>query len=137
MGMDCGVSGAFGLLLSNCAGKKPIERLTDELIDALVHWEEEEGPAGYSLDHAEAYEQIAGRFVERFIQAFKEMGIIIPKGAGLHWTGSGDDRPARCDAPANDWVLGFGLLTRPWNYPRTFHKSFREAATFHTWVWMG
>jgi hypothetical protein len=60
----------------------------------------------------------------------------VPSGAYLVWTGSEDDRPARCSTPPEGWVLGWGLFTKPWDYPE-MDASFREHAAFHEWVWMG
>ena len=76
-------------------------------------------------------------FTKRFVAAFAEKySINVPSCIHLLWTGSEDDRPARCGTPSEEWVLGWGLLTKPWDYPE-MDTSFRAHASFHEWVWMG
>jgi hypothetical protein len=53
----------------------------------------------------------------------------------LLWTGSEADRLAHCATPADEWILGFGVFTNPWNYP-PMDASFRKSASFHSWVWL-
>jgi hypothetical protein len=72
---------------------------------------------------------------DRLIQAFAEDGIIIPVSAALLWTGSEADRLARSATPADEWVLGYGVFTNPWDYP-PMDESFRKSASFHSWAWI-
>ena len=75
------------------------------------------------------------RVRDRLIEAFAEDGIIVPPSAALLWTGSEADRLAHCATPADEWVLGLGVFTNPWDYP-PMDASFRKSASFHSWVWL-
>lgn len=71
--------------------------------------------------------------------AFAEMGVEVPSSARLCWTGSSDDRAGECETEPEQWVLGWGLYTRPRAYPAfgEEHDLFYEACLFHTWAWAG
>ena len=66
---------------------------------------------------------------DRLIKAFAEDGIIVPASAALLWTGSEADRLARCATPADEWILGFGVFTNPWDYP-PMDESFKKVPAF-------
>ena len=72
---------------------------------------------------------------DRLIKAFAEDGIIVPASAALLWTGSEADRLARCATPADEWILGYGVFTNPWDYP-PMDESFKKISGFHSWAWM-
>ena len=74
-------------------------------------------------------------FRDRLIKAFAEDGIIVPASAALLWTGSEADRLAQCATPADEWILGCGVFTKPWDYP-PMDESFRKSASFHSWAWV-
>jgi hypothetical protein len=136
MGMDCGAGGAYGILLSNNelpAVVEIVKKLNqivsdfpnsnqEEELDPELHYEPEDYPGVKEL-------------VEPLRQAFREAGINVPESADLLWTGSDDERPARCATGGEDWVLGFGLFTRPDKFP-AMDPTFLEASEWHTWVWM-
>lgn len=156
MGMDMGCAGALGINLSVPVYAKIRKHLIKVYEEFLVHLHGEHdrylrilhGDIEVSQEEFDAMEALsdlteeerqmkwAEPFKDRFIEALAKAGIIFPKQAKLLWTGDEDDRPARCDTPAGDWILGFGLFTFPWEYPE-LDPSFKETANFHTWVWAG
>lgn len=138
MGADAGASGAFGLLLSEYAGKLGDAyeefRAAMDTVAAGSGSEDDEDPTG-GADLDERLEVAARRWAEKLVQRFAELKITVPTGARLLYTGNEDDRPARTATDPDDWVLGFGLYLSPWKYP-PMAGSFRKAARWHTWVWM-
>ncbi len=132
MGMDAGAAGAFGLYLPQFDLLAALYKELQTYVERVRTGETDEDPDGEPGD----FERVP-EFRDRFVNAFLEMyGISVPPDAHLLWTGSEDDRPARCDTPSGEWVLGWGLLTKPWDYP-AMDASFREHAALHEWVWMG
>lgn len=132
MGMDAGACGAFGLYLPQFEQVADLYKELREYVQAVNLDETDED----SLCDPDEFERIP-EFTDRFVTAFAERcSIHVPPGAYLIWTGNEHDRPARCDTPSEEWVLGWGLLTKPWDYPE-MDASFREHAAFHEWVWMG
>jgi hypothetical protein len=129
MGYDVTAQGAFGLLLSNHA--QELSTLQEEFKAAVSEAEKRAEEAMDSTE--EAREVVADEWVDRFVEAFRQAGINVPEEANLFYTGSEDERPGRTDAPAEEWVLGFGMLTMPWDWPE-MDASFRKAAFWHTWV---
>ena len=130
MSTSAGACGAFGILLSPdsfpavVAILEQIQKIVAEYDDEAMEYNSpEEYPAIKAL-------------LEPLKTAFRDNGIIIPDGADLQWTGSEDDRPARCDTRAEQWVVGFGLYTRPTQYP-PMDATFLGHADWHTWVWLG
>jgi len=137
MSTDTGVGGVFGILLSSREEGSEPHVAHQALLDHMSEWFDSEEYEDIECDEREAAtSEWAMKMLPRFIEAFEEEGIIIPKEALLLHSGDEDDRPARCDTSAGEWILGFGLLTRPWEYPE-LDESFRAEADFHTWVWMG
>jgi hypothetical protein len=132
MGVDAGAAGAFGLYLPQFDQLEDLYKNLQGYVKLVRDSESEEAPDSepHHLDQIPTYRD---RFVEAFAEKYK---IIVPPGAYLLWTGNEDDRPARCDTPSEQWVLGWGLLTKPWDYPE-MDASFRKHASFHEWVWMG
>ena len=132
MSMDAGAAGAFGLYLPQFELLSDLYKELQNYVRRVRNDETDDEPNG----EPDAFERIP-EFRDRFVQAFLESyGITVPPGAGLIWTGSEDDRPARCATSSDEWVLGWGLLTQPWEYPE-MDASFRDHAALHTWVWMG
>jgi len=132
MGVDAGAAGAFGLYLPEY---EQLEDLYKEF-QGYVKLGRNCGSEEDSDCEPNDLEQIP-MYRDRFVHAFAEKyQINVPPGAHLIWTGNDDDRPARCDTPPEQWVLGWGLLTKPWDYPE-MDASFREHANFHDWAWMG
>ena len=129
LGTDAGICGVFGIVPRAYPAVAP---LYTELVETLNRLCDE--TTGHP-DEMENHESVVA-FVPRFCAAFAEIGIVLPEGVALLWSGSSDDRPARCETPAEEFLLGFGILTKPWEYP-PMDESFRKEAQFHTWVWMG
>lgn len=131
MGMDCGAGGAYGILLSTSELPAVVEirEKIDKIVADFVPDDQQE------YDEPEDYPGIE-ELIEPLKQAFRDNGINVPESADLLWTGSNDDQPARCATGAEDWVLGFGLFTRPDKFP-PMDPTFLEASEWHTWVWMG
>lgn len=121
MSISAGAAGAFGILLS----------AQPEVVD--LHREFKEYMDEYMLecdyDELDQAPRVA-EFRKRFIAAFKNSGIIVPHEAQIYWTDSEDVRPAECFTPSDEFVLGFGLFTLPWNYP-AMDKSFKRVAAWH------
>lgn len=129
MSTACGANGAFGILLSDVKGpalgaiRKKLERIEEKYLEDV----EADSPASMPA---------VRRLLKPLRDALSAVGIVVPDGARLLWTGSDDDRPASCDTDAEQWILGFGLFTRPDKYP-PMSQSFIKASRWHTWVWMG
>lgn len=132
MSMDAGAAGAFGLYLPQFDLLAALYKKLQNYVELVQAGETNEDPDGEPND----FERVAD-FGDQFVKALLETyGITVPPDACMLWTGSEDDRPARCATPSGEWVLGWGLLTKPWDYP-VMDASFRERAALHDWVWMG
>jgi hypothetical protein len=129
MSSSAGIGGAFGLLLSEFPEVAAIYGELKLAIDKAIEEESAENPG--ELESAPEVLDVR----DRLIKAFAEDGIIVPASAALLWTGSEADRLARCETPAEEWILGFGAFTNPWDYP-PMDESFRKSSGFHSWVWM-
>lgn len=143
MSQDAGAAGAFGLLLSEYPAVADVyEEWKQYLltIKALESFEEDDEPKegldSNDLDDSTKNPRL-NEFAGLFKEAFAKHNILVPEAATLLYTDTEDTRPARCATPSEDWILGFGLFTKPWDYPIEMHESFRNLAEFHTWVWMG
>lgn len=132
MGMDAGACGAFGLYLPQFEQLGDLYKEFQDYVEVVRDGETDEDALSDPIEF-DRIPEFTGRFVAAFAEKYS---INVPSGAYLIWTGSEDDRPARCDTPSDEWVLGWGLLTRPWEYPE-MDASFRDHAAFHEWVWMG
>lgn len=140
MGVDAGAAGAFGLYLPEYGQLEDLYKELQGYVKLVRDGESDEDPDGETEEDPDGepdnFAQIS-TYRDRFVAAFAERcKIKVPPGAYLIWTGSDGDRPARCSTPAEEWVLGWGLLTKPWDYPE-MDASFREHAALHDWVWMG
>jgi len=132
MGVDAGAAGAFGLYLPEYEQLEDLYKELQGYVKLVRDGEAEEDPDGepQDLDKIPTYR---ARFISDLAEKCK---IIVPPSAFMIWTGNEDDRPARCATPSEHWVLGWGLWTKPWDYPE-MDASFREHAALHEWVWMG
>ncbi len=128
MSSSAGIGGAFGLLLPEFPQIAAIYGDLKLAINKAVEEESAEDPG--ELESTPEVLEVR----DRLIRAFAEAGIIVPESAALLWTGSEADRLARCATPADEWILGFGVFTNPWDYP-VMDESFRKNSGFHTWVW--
>jgi hypothetical protein len=121
------IGGAFGLLLPDfpqvAVVYGDLKRLTDKSLAAKA--------TADPGDLERAPEVLAIR--NRLVKAFAEGGIIVPDSASLLWTGSEADRLAQSVTPADEWILGYGIFTDPWDYP-PMEESFKRTARFHSWV---
>jgi hypothetical protein len=127
MSTSAGAGGVFGILLPS------VPQVADLYADLKEH------ATQFHLENEEAGANDFPSFDEfetRFIAAFKNLGIIVPDGAQLLSTGTEDDCPAECSTPGDEFALGFGLFTPPWNYP-DMDESFKRVAQWHTWAWAG
>ncbi len=129
MSSSAGIGGAFGLLLSEFPSVAAIYGDLKLYINQALDREVAAEPG--ELEGAMEVLQIR----DRLIGAFAEDRIHVPASAALLWTGSEADRLAHCATPADEWILGFGVFTNPWNYP-PMDASFRKSASFHSWVWV-
>ena len=129
MSSSAGIGGAFGLPLAEfprvAAIYGDLKLYVNQALDREV--------AAEPGDLEGAMEVL--RIRDRLIGAFAEDGILVPASAVLLWTGSEADRLAHCETPADEWILGFGVFTNPWDYP-PMDASFRKSASFHSWVWL-
>ena len=129
MSSSAGIGGAFGLLLSEVPKVAAIYGDLKLYVNQALEREAAAEPG--DLESAPEVLQIR----DRLIGAFAEDGILVPASAVLLWTGSEADRLAHCATPADEWILGFGLFTNPWDFP-PMDASFRKSASFHSWVWL-
>jgi hypothetical protein len=129
MSSSAGIGGAFGVLLAEFP---QVAAIYGDL-KAVINKALEEGSAEDPGDLESTSEVLALR--DRLVQTFAEDGIIVPSSAALLWTGAEADRLARCATPADEWVLGYGVFTNPWDYP-PMDESFRKSASFHSWAWI-
>jgi hypothetical protein len=129
MSSSAGIGGAFGVLLPEFPRVAAIYGDLKIVVNKAIEEESTQSPG----DMESAPEVLELR--DRLIQAFAEDGIIIPASAALLWTGSEADRLARCATPADEWILGYGVFTKPWDYP-PMDESFRKNASFHFWAWI-
>jgi hypothetical protein len=134
MSTSCGACGAYGILLSEI-DMPTVVAIREKLDKIVVDFPESDN---FDLEEYNTPEDYPGikELIDPLKQAFRVSGISVPEEASLQWTGSEDDRPARCNTPSEDWVLGFGLFTIPNNIP-TLDKSFIKVSEWHDWVWMG
>lgn len=145
MGYDVGCAGAFGLLVSDHHALEEILDTLAQKIDAYGETIDEDedfvlDEQGNRIEDSEDYEMYRDRVADRAVSDMRTAlyvdGIVVPNGVGMYYSGTEDERPGRTDTQAEQWVLGFGLFTAPWDYP-PMHESFRRAADWHTWVWGG
>jgi hypothetical protein len=129
MSSSAGIGGAFGLLLPEFPQVAAIYGELKVVIDKALEEESAQDPG--ELESAPEVLEIR----DRLIKAFAEDGIIVPASAALLWTGSEADRLARCATPADEWILGYGVFTNPWDYP-PMDESFKNVSGFHSWAWM-
>lgn len=137
MSTSAGAAGAFGILLMERSEVSGLRAQINDLINGLQDENQADEDQTYddlNLDPDDKPEIKA--FTPLLITAFRNAGIEVPDEAELFWTGWEHDRPANCSTPAEEFVLGFGLFTDPWDFPE-MHQSFRDIARWHTWVWMG
>jgi len=127
MSTSAGIGGAFGLLLPEFPQVAAIYGELKLVVNKAVEGEGAGAPG--ELESAPEVLQVR----DRLIEAFAADGIIVPATATLLWTGSEADRLARCATPADEWILGFGVFTNPWDCP-PMDESFRKSASFHSWV---
>ena len=133
MSVECGAAGAFGLYL-------PLYEQVSDIYNELktyVHrvMNDEDPDEANETGDPESFARIP-EFCNRLIAAFAKIGIVVPPGASLIWTDSEESRPAECSTESEEWVLGWGAFTAPWNYPQDFDPSFKKAASFSTWAWI-
>jgi hypothetical protein len=132
MGYDVGVCGMYGILLS----ADNIGPLHAELVAKSNDYESLIDDETYDSEEEVKRRKIAPEFQDRVIAALKERGVKVPAGAYLDWSGSNDDRPGRAATDPDEWIIGLGMLTRPWQWP-AIPRAFRKLAEFHTWCWGG
>ena len=123
------IGGAFGLLLSEFPQVAAIYGDLKRHVDTYLTANAMADPG--DLEHVPEVLEIR----DRLIEAFAEGGIMVPASASLLWTGSEADRLVQSDTPADEWILGYGIFTNPWDYP-PMEESFKKTARFHSWVSM-
>lgn len=137
MGGAAGVCGVFGILLDD-----RFEELENEMLaEARAMIDDYETEFNVVYDVVEDPDFLH-RWLPVIVEHFRELGIEIPEGAYLAWSGDRQERPARCETPAECFIVGFGFLLPPWEWQEKlgvdkWPESFRKAARLHTWVWMG
>lgn len=132
MSTSAGAGGVFGISLWDLELVADIyKELKNFIADAVEH----DPDYDVFLDKPESIRGFK-KFEKRIIQRLEANNIFVPKSARLLGTGSEDDRPGNCDAPGDEFVIGFGLFTVPWKYP-PMDKSFKRLAKWHTWAWAG
>jgi hypothetical protein len=127
MSSSAGIGGAFGLLLPEFPKVAAIYGDLKFVVSKAL-----EGKGARDTGEMESAPEVL-EVRDRLIEAFAEGGIIVPASAALLWTGSEADRLARCATPADEWILGYGVFTNPWDYP-PMDESFRKNSGFHSWT---
>jgi len=127
--MEAGACVAYGILMCDVTHKEPVV-VYEEFLEKAAN--AKKADAFDDITTHDWYPELYARLVE----AFALNRLVVPDAACLLYTGTEDDRPARCETPAGEWVLGFGLLQDPDQYP-VMDESFKKEARWHTWVWMG
>lgn len=128
MSTSAGGCGAYGLLLSDFPEVAPILEELKAAVEALDPDKEEFTD---DFEHSDAAKEFARRFREALSA---NLGVEIPVEFGLLWTN--EDHPAECDVDENEWILGMGIFTNPWNWP-AIPEALREKAKFYNWAWIG
>ena len=135
MSTSSGAAGVFGILLSTVL--EIADGYSEFKADVLALEADGDDLETLIREKNEELEAILSTYQPLFSGLLAvERGIIVPTSATLHYTGNEDDRPADCGTPADEWVLGFGIFTKPWEYPEML-DSFRAHAEYHTWAWVG
>jgi hypothetical protein len=129
MSSSAGICGAFGLLLPEFPNVAATYGDLKLVVDRALEGKGAGEPG--DMEGAPEVLEIRGRLIE----VFAEGGIIVPASAALLWTGSEADRLAQCETPADEWILGYGVFTNPWDYP-PMDESFRMNSAFHSWAWL-
>jgi len=127
MGYDVSACAVFGILID----EEVAERLGQP-------WEDFLAATAQSHDFHDSDDFIypdeaAEPFTAGIIKALDSMGIVVPEESHLFHTGTQDERPGRTETDANQWIIGIGLLDKPWQFPRCY-ASFQDLARWHTWV---
>lgn len=137
MSQESGASLVFGLLLYPELGPKMAEFLT-----SFWKWVSDSADEHAVTVDEYCREADLGEWEKAAVAAARACGVDVPEAAGLFWTGTWDERPARCQTPAESFVLGFGGFTFPWRWEVDFQvskwsASFKEKAQFWDWTWIG
>jgi hypothetical protein len=135
MSTSCGASGVYGILIPSEPKRFPEVAELRTKMEQYLNDGDKNGTWMEKMFNSPSEDPKVKRFRKLFIEAFRKRGIDVPLNAKLHHTGDEDDRPARGGVAADEWVLGFGLYTRPEKYPKLSH-SFLKLADWHTWVWL-
>jgi hypothetical protein len=128
MSTSAGGCGAFGLLLRDFPEVAPILEELEATVQALDPDKEE---FTYDFANSEAANELSQRFREALSAS---LGVEIPTEFRLIWTD--EDHPAECTVDENEWILGMGIFTNPWNWP-VIPEALREKAKFYNWAWIG
>ena len=104
------------------------------LLDAIPEDERDDyAEDEYGDNTGKRLDKVAEAFMPRFVAAFAKVGIVVPDGATILYTGDEDDRPGSGAVDADEYVIGFGLFKRPETYPK-LDSSFTAVSEWHTWV---
>jgi hypothetical protein len=111
-------------------------KLYDDFLDAMekATGDDEDSQDGDDENPVDvARRRCAEEFQPKFIAAFKAMGIIVPGGVHLIFTGDEDERPGRGFTETDLWLLGFGIGANLRDWPR-LHRTFLNVSDWHHWV---
>jgi hypothetical protein len=136
MRQSCGPVCIFGLLVSD------YEYMSDIVKEMWDFVEKKQNECSCATEEVVESQNFEDTWIPKIIARFAEHGISARDTCALYYTGSEDTRPARCETPAEDFVLGYGMITDPWLWHDFYDtdfwdRSFKDAATSHTWIWMG
>lgn len=170
MGTDCFVHHAYGVLLENydddlaaqigaaieLNGFRERHEVTDDaagdqlLVDEGVLTATPDGPKFKEwltkdlaprspADKRNRDAVLLGFFYNRVVAALTKAGIRpMNTGWDLFWTGQ--DHAARCDAPQDAVIVGYGMMMHdPWKTfgGRSASKAFKKACRHYTWAELG
>ncbi len=148
MSSDVGMYHCFGILLSDLCALDGFTKLAGvareaaasaehlESMEEIDDFAEAAGVTGADNGVA-AYIKIVGPVLENIVCLLEALGIEVSKDAMLIWTGSGDDRPGRCEAPIDEVILGFWLNDHDPTEPIAMSDEFLKRSHHYSWVWGG
>lgn len=122
MGVDCGCGGVWGFYLP------PEHPILQKLAEAR------DPDPGDGRTFATDPDAIADAIVALVKAEFPD--ITWPEGTYIQYIS--DEPPARQQVQQFSLLVGVGMYTKPWKWPRSpSYKAFFEKADLYTWVWMG
>lgn len=133
MSMSYFASGVFGINLHEIKELKPLIHDIEKAASEFVPDDR--------CDDCAAYQRVChidDQFCARAVSELNAIGIKMPTGVAIHYTGDKEEHAGRCAVAAEQWLIGYGLFKNPWDIPVImFDESFKRKAEWLTWVAWG